>query len=108
LAPFYDLVATREYKSIDRRLAMSVGGRRNADELGLEQWRALARDLEMRDRIVIELVERTLDSVAEALPRWTAEFRDEHGDSGILSTLPHRVEKQLRRLRRAARVATAD
>lgn len=102
LAPFYDLVATREYKSLDRRLAMSVGGRRNADELGIEQWRALARDLEMRDRIVLELVEQTLDSVAEALPRWTAEFRDEHGDTPILTTLSHRVEKQVRRLRRAA------
>jgi serine/threonine-protein kinase HipA len=101
LAPFYDLVSTREYGNLDRLLAMSVGGRRNADELGYEQWVSLAGELEMRDRVVLEIVGRTLENVADALPSWTNEFRDRYGALPILQTLPGWIERQVRRLRRA-------
>lgn len=101
LAPFYDLVSTREYGNLDRLLAMSIGGRRNADELGHEQWVSLAAELDMRDRVVLDIVGRTLEKVAEALPNWTSEFREKYGTSPVLQTLPGRIEKQVRRLRRA-------
>lgn len=101
LAPFYDLVSTRAYESLDRRLAMGVGGRRNADELGYEQWATLATELEMRDRVVLDIVGRTLEKVADSLPKWTHEYRDQYGASPILQTLPGWIEKQVRRLRRA-------
>lgn len=101
LAPFYDLVSTRQYGNLDRLLAMSIGGRRNADELGYEQWVSFAAELEMRDRVVLDLVERSLERIANALPNWTNEFRDRFGASPILQTLPAWIGKQLRRLRRA-------
>ena len=101
VAPFYDLVSTREYASLDRLLAMSVGGRRNADELGREQWSALAADLDMRPRVVIDIVGRTLEAISAALPSWTTEFRSKYGDQPILQTLPGRIEKHVRRLLRA-------
>jgi len=101
LAPFYDLVSTREYGSLDRRLAMSIGGRRNADEIGREQWAALATELEMRDRVVLDIVGRTLEKVADILPTWTDEYRALYGALPILQTLPGWIEKQVRRLRRA-------
>jgi serine/threonine-protein kinase HipA len=101
LAPFYDLVSTRAYGNLDRLLAMGVGGRRNADELGFDQWAALATDLEMRDRVVLDIVGRTLAKVAEVLPQWTDEYRGMHGDIPVLQTLPGWIEKQVRRLRRA-------
>lgn len=101
LAPFYDLVSTREYAKLDRLLAMSVGGRRNGDELGHEQWAALARDVEMRDRVVLDLVGRTLERIDEALPTWRNEFKSRYGALPVLQTLPDRIEKQVRRLRRA-------
>jgi serine/threonine-protein kinase HipA len=101
LAPFYDLVSTREYGNLDRLMAMSVGGRRNADELGHEQWTSLAAELDMRDRVVLDIVGRTLEKVADALPNWASDFRDRYGMSPVLQTLPGRIEKQVRRLRRA-------
>jgi serine/threonine-protein kinase HipA len=101
LAPFYDLVSTREYGNLDRHLAMGVGGRRNADELGFEQWASLAAGLEMRDRVVLDIVARTLEKVADNLSSWTDEYRDRYGALPILQTLPGRIERQIRRLRRA-------
>lgn len=100
LAPFYDLVSTREYANLDRLLAMSVGGRRNADELGYEQWVSLASELDMRDRVVLDIVGRTLETVADILPRWTDTFRERYGRLPVLQTLPGRIDNQLRRLRR--------
>ena len=61
----------------------------------------LAAELEMRDRVVLDIVGRTLEKVADALPDWTNEFRDQYGALPILQTLPGGIEKQLRRLRRA-------
>lgn len=101
LAPFYDLVSTREYSSLDRLLAMSIGGRRNADELTYQQWASLAVDLDMRDRVVLDLVGRTLERIARALPTFAKEFRGKYGAVPVLETLPARIERQLRRLRRA-------
>jgi serine/threonine-protein kinase HipA len=101
LAPFYDLVSTREYSSLDRLLAMSIGGRRNADELTYQQWASLAVDLDMRDRVVLDLVGRTLERIARALPTFVKEFRGKYGAVPVLETLPARIERQLRRLRRA-------
>jgi serine/threonine-protein kinase HipA len=101
LAPFYDLVSTREYPGIDRLLAMGVGGRRNADELGIEQWTALAHVLEMRDRVVLDLVSATLERLVEVIPTWTKQFKDKYGAAPILQTLPARIQKQVRRLERA-------
>lgn len=101
LAPFYDLVSTREYSSLDRLMAMSVGGRRNADELGIEQWAALADHLDMRDRAVIQLVRATLEMLRAHLGGWVAEFRQTYGRLPVLQTLPPRIERQIRRLERA-------
>lgn len=104
LSPFYDLVSTREYPNLDRLMAMSVGGRRNADELGRQQWIELAEEVDMRDRIVLELVRATLESVGGALEGWTKEFRAANGELPVLQTLPSRIRKQLRRLTGALEV----
>lgn len=106
LAPFYDLVSTRQYKSLDRLLAMSVGGRRNADEIGHHQWASLAAELEMRDRVVLDIVVGVLEKIGNAVPGWTSEFRRRYGASPVLQTLPGWIEKQVRRLLRAIKPAT--
>jgi serine/threonine-protein kinase HipA len=45
LAPFYDLVCTRAYKKVDRKLAMSVGGNFDPDFLTLENFSALSKEI---------------------------------------------------------------
>lgn len=101
LAPFYDLVATREYRNLIRLLAMGIGGQRDADVLGREHWRTLAREIEVRDRAILELVGGALERLAEGLPGWTSEYRERYGEVPVLQTLPKRISKQVRRLQRA-------
>jgi serine/threonine-protein kinase HipA len=101
LAPFYDLVSTREYKRLDRKLAMGVGGRQNPDEIGRAEWIALSRELRIGERVVLDRVgdvaQRSLDSLAG----WTREFRDAHGKQPILQTLPAAITRRARRVLRA-------
>lgn len=104
LAPFYDLVATRHYESIDRSLALSIGGRRDPDQLHRAQWERFAADVGVAPRIVVEIVERLADRTRGELATYVAEFRAAYGRQAILQTLPGAIEKRARAmLRRLAR-----
>ena len=100
LAPFYDLLSTRQYDGLDPLLAMSVGGRRNADELHRVQWETLARDARLGANIVVDAVRRTAEKCAEAIPDWTKEYRDRFGRRAILQILPAWITKSARKVLR--------
>jgi serine/threonine-protein kinase HipA len=97
LAPFYDLVSTREYPRIDSGLAMSVRGRRDPDELGLAQWAGLAKHLEVGERAVVDAVRDVAEACAREIAAWTKEFRARHGNHPVLQTLPKGIAKRARR-----------
>jgi serine/threonine-protein kinase HipA len=101
LSPFYDLVSTREYKRLDRKLAMGVGGRQNPDQIGRAQWIELSRELRIGERVVLDLVGGVAQRALDALGGWTREFRDAHGKQPILQTLPAAITKRARRVLRA-------
>jgi len=100
LAPFYDLLCTREYARVDRSLAMSVGGRRDPDQLDAEQWARFAIDSEMRPRVVLDIVGSVVARISDDITEWTKEFRDANKNPPILQTLPKRIVKQARRVAR--------
>jgi len=59
LAPFYDLVCTRQWSSLSARLAFSVGGTSDPGALGPRQWRAAAKDWTVSPRFLLEIVRET-------------------------------------------------
>lgn len=101
LAPFYDLVSTREYAGLDRKLAMSIGERQNPDEIGHAEWRKLGHALQIRERVVLDLVADIAQRSLDVLPAWTEEFRDLHGDPPVLQTLPAAITRRARRVLRS-------
>ena len=101
LAPLYDLVSTREYKRLDRKLAMGVGGRQNPDEIGRAEWIKLSGELRIGERVVLDMVGDVAQRSLDALPGWTREFRDSYGNQPILQTLPSAIAKRARRVLRA-------
>lgn len=98
LAPFYDLLSTRQYPGLDRRLAMSVGSRRDPAELHRPQWEQLARDVGIGPRVVIETVSSIAERCVEVLPAWTREFRHRNGNRAVLQTLPRWITRQARKV----------
>jgi len=99
LAPFYDLVCTRNYKKISRDLAMNLGGESDPDLVGAQHFDALASELNIRPNVVIREVKRLTDELIEALPRTASLFVDRFGDSPVIERLPIIVRKQIRRVK---------
>ena len=98
LAPFYDLVCTRNYPKISRHLAMSIGGVSNPDQVGKRQLQALAADLQMRPNAVIRAATSLVEQLPEAIAETTQSFADRFGDSPVIRRLPIIIRKQIRRL----------
>ncbi len=100
LAPFYDLLSTRHYETLDRKLAMSIGGRRDPDQVLRLQWETLARDAGLAPKAVLGIIRDLVERIRETLPVWTAEFRSRNGAGPILQTLPGSIDKRARSLAR--------
>ncbi len=99
LAPFYDLVCTRNYKSISRHLAMSLGGVTDPDQIGTRQLHTLAEDLGVRATAVTEAATTLSVQLQQALPEVVARFTEAFGKSPVLERIPIIVRKQIRRLK---------
>lgn len=100
LAPFYDLLSTRQYEGLDPKLAMSVGGRRDATELHRAQWEAFARDARLGVKLVIDTVREIAEKSIDVLPAWTKDYRDRYGRRAILQTLPAWITRNARNVLR--------
>jgi serine/threonine-protein kinase HipA len=101
LAPYYDIVSTREYKSLDRKLAMGIGGRQNPDEVGRAEWSRAGAELQIGDRVVRDLVAGVAQRTLDRMSAWSHAFRDRHGDQAVLQTLPAAISKRARRVLRS-------
>jgi serine/threonine-protein kinase HipA len=99
LAPFYDLVCTRRYAQIDRSLAQSLGGQADPDHIAAKHFAALAEELSIARRWLLDLVAELLDDAEPALKRATARFREAQGDHTVLRSIPPLIRKQCKRTR---------
>ena len=99
LAPFYDLVCTRNYKNISRHLAMNLGGVTDPDQIGAKQLHALADDLGVRATVVTKAATTMSEQLQQTIPDVVTRFADVFGPSPVLERIPIIVRKQLRRLK---------
>jgi serine/threonine-protein kinase HipA len=96
LAPFYDLVCTRAWPNLDRRLAMDIGGESDPEEIRSEHWARLAREMAMRPRFVVQEVERLAEAIKTILPDTRANLEAEHGPLPMLQQPEKIIRRQLR------------
>jgi serine/threonine-protein kinase HipA len=97
LAPFYDLVCTRAYRQLDRRLAMAIGSEPDPGHVALRHWHALATALDIGTRALLGIVSALLDEAKPALERTLAAFREQHGDHPVIGMVAPIVRRNLRR-----------
>ena len=84
LAPFYDLVCTRVYKSLDRHLAMSIGEQFDPGAVLHRDFEAYARELRVGSRRVDETVAELLATGKQRLVLAITDFQERYGDCPIL------------------------
>jgi serine/threonine-protein kinase HipA len=97
LAPFYDLVCTRIYGSLDRRLAMGIGPASDPGQVKRTDWEALAHTVGVGRRWLLDIVADSVDRIHDASLDAARTFREEHGDSPVLESIPQVIRRQSRR-----------
>lgn len=103
LAPFYDLVCTRVYKSLDRNLAMSFGRQFDPGQVLRRDLEEYARELQVGPRLVWGALEEQLDRAETAIAAGCEEFVQRFGDSPILEMVSQQLAKNLKRARNTLR-----
>jgi serine/threonine-protein kinase HipA len=93
LAPFYDLVCTRNYPRISRMLAMLVGGQADPDLVSERHWRELATNLNVGFPALLKALREIAEPMGETLKEVAERFGQRHGDSPILERLPPLIQK---------------
>ncbi|MCA9065013.1 MAG: type II toxin-antitoxin system HipA family toxin [Planctomycetaceae bacterium] len=101
LAPFYDLVCTRNYRQISRHMAMKYGNTTDPDLVTEIHLSALAADLRIRPQVVVKAMREMSDQILAAVPQVCEDFAQRYGDSPVLERIPIIVRKQIRRIQRA-------
>ena len=97
LAPFYDLVCTRVYKSLDPQLAMSLGEQFDPGAVLQRDLDAHARELQVGPRMVRDNVSEFLETGIRRLGEAITDFRERHGNSPILDMIRLQVARNLKR-----------
>ncbi len=72
LAPFYDLISTRAYPEISKKMAMKIGKETRFDWIMERHWRQMADQLDLK----FSYLKKLIREVAEALEKSTAEMAD--------------------------------
>ncbi len=103
LAPFYDLVCTRIYRSIGRHLAMSIGSTNDPGQVKQQDWETLATTVGVGKRWLVDIVADFLDRIHDASLNAARAFREAHGDSPVLESIPDVIRRQSRRTRELLR-----
>lgn len=66
LAPAYDIASTVVYEGLDRHMAMRIGSTNKIDEVGRDDFPALAKELDVSPRMVRRLIEEVCEGVGGA------------------------------------------
>ncbi|MEZ4462875.1 MAG: HipA domain-containing protein, partial [bacterium] len=96
LAPFYDLVCTRAYQNLDRLMAFSMAGSRDADTYGVMHWKGLATSLGVAPRVVLAELKRMHREYEDGIAFATQETRVFVDDPNVLDPLISEVAKRFR------------
>ena len=96
LSPFYDLVCTRAFESIDKKLALSVGAQFDPGKIHLKNWYQLALDCDVRRQYLIKLIQEMMVGIQENLSNVQQEFESSFDHYPALQRIEKVITKQCR------------
>lgn len=84
LAPFYDLISTRVYGSLNKKFAMRTGGQWRDEWMSKKNWLQLADEAEVGAKAVLAICEELGETVPAAAAKLTKEFVPKYGGEEIV------------------------
>lgn len=100
VAPLYDLATglTYEQKSVDRAVALSIGGERHASRMRTKQWAKAAATLSMDTEVLLDRVAYLAGAFPGAFVETLAEMRSVPGADEVAERTAPELEKHCRLL----------
>lgn len=100
LAPFYDLVSTQIYPSLDRKLAMAIGNTYRHDRVNEGAFSDFSKDMKLRTEKVVEMIVQTKQEVEKLYEQVLSVHERQYGKSEIYSDLHTVLRKNLARIQK--------
>jgi serine/threonine-protein kinase HipA len=96
LAPLYDLLSTAVYGELTQRLAMSIDGATELDDVATPAWRSLAAEVGFAPRFLEQRMEPFVTRVVDAAAELAG--REEHSDP-VVTEIAGGIRKRALRMR---------
>jgi serine/threonine-protein kinase HipA len=96
LTPLYDLVCTRVFRTLDRKLAMSYAGTFDPDVLDIVHLEKWADEIGVTKKFLRDEVLRMSDKFLSVLPEVERDFVDRYGQHGLVQQIRIFINKQVR------------
>jgi len=100
LAPFYDLVCTRAYRTLSRKVAMAIGGRTDGDNLPRAAWHDEALEVEVTAKYFAAVASGVAADVERMLPEVHDELSAQIGTRAAFEATLRAIRKCTRTLQR--------
>jgi serine/threonine-protein kinase HipA len=97
LAPFYDMVCTRNYDGVERKLALDIGGGQDPGQIGRDQFASFARETRTGEAYIFRELERIMGDLDEKLEDYAHDFVTQWGHSPVIDRIMRIVRTQIRR-----------
>jgi serine/threonine-protein kinase HipA len=98
LAPFYDLVNTAVYPSLDHKLAMSIGGCFEPGEIGKKQWKIFADDLGIQYTYLEKVIRILIEKVRKSTESQLSAFTAQQGNCPVIERIRAVILRRIRRI----------
>ena len=95
LTPFYDLVCTRNYENLDRKMAMTYSGKDDPAQIHKQHLIEFANQIGVSTGLVADALPKLQQDLSAAIPKAAATFAKLYGESPILERLPMIVQKRM-------------
>ncbi|NOX35789.1 MAG: type II toxin-antitoxin system HipA family toxin [Deltaproteobacteria bacterium] len=97
-APFYDLLSTQVYPSLDNKFAMAIGQTFRLDRIKAHSFRKFARDMNIRPRKIAALMDEMIQSAGTVYESLLTEHERKYGHSKIYDDLFRIIQGNLDQL----------
>ncbi|MFA7566040.1 MAG: type II toxin-antitoxin system HipA family toxin [Alkalispirochaeta sp.] len=103
VAPFYDMVCTRNYEGVERNLALHIGGGADPGHIGREHFSAFALETGIGERYYFQELDRIMQVLEEGLDDFAHDFGIRWGTSPVIDRITRIVKTQIRRTKTLVR-----
>jgi serine/threonine-protein kinase HipA len=93
LAPYYDLICTRAYERLDRKLAMACGRQFDPDLIGPDDLKMLAQDTGVTFRFLRTRLQRMWEGIHVAMDQARSDFEAQGFDGKLIQQVEQALQK---------------